>query len=138
MPEAVQEAVTFMKNAKLQFWNLSIEELFANHVRLVQVCQVRAAWESTEATAVEETTTTMDDRRMTSKNIHNLPGSATGEEALAILKARDEERAAVVDDAFAKKEEQKKKKARDTTRKFFSAPNSSTRSSKVVLKFSGA
>ena len=117
MPEAVRDAKVFMKSAKMPSGSLSMEEILSDHMRLVEACQIYATWDDMPMVA-EDATTAMD-RRITSRNIFGKPGSATGEEAMAMLKAREEEKKAVAAMSAAKKEEQKRKKARDTTAEVF-------------------
>ena len=52
--------------------------------------------------------------RITSRDLFGLPRSATSEEAIAILKAKEDERLVVVVAAAGKKKSAKDKKARET------------------------
>jgi len=103
-----------MKNVQVPAGTLTLENVVAEHIKLIEACQLHATWVSMEDVVVEDTTTTMD-RRITSKYIHNLTGSATSEEALVILKANYDKKRVYVDVAASKNEEKKKKKARETT-----------------------
>ena len=53
--------------------------------------------------------------RISSKDTYGLAGSATGEEAIALLKANKDEKAATIVDVTAKKDDVDAKKARDTS-----------------------
>jgi hypothetical protein len=80
--------------------------------RLVEAARVIGGWR--KASTVEEDNTSKNNI-ITNVNIFGLVGSPTGEQALAILKAKEDEKVAIVVADFAKKVQMKEKKIRDTT-----------------------
>ena len=76
IPEPVRDAMNFMKNATMPSGNVSVEDVMASHIKLVEACQLHAAYWSNVPVVSDDATTTMD-RRITSRNIFGLPGSAT-------------------------------------------------------------
>jgi len=113
MPDNVRDALNFMKNVSMPSGSLAVNDIISNHLRLINACQVHATWANIPA--VFDEVATGRDRRITSRNIFGLPGSATEEEAMARLRAREEEKQAADAAAAAKKEAADAKKARDTT-----------------------
>jgi hypothetical protein len=92
---------------------MNIETIMIQNLRLLDVAKVIGEWIST--IIVEEDVETSMAKRITSRDIFGLVGSATGEEALAILKAKNDKKEAAVVAAAAKKDETKEKRAKDIT-----------------------
>jgi hypothetical protein len=82
------------------------------HIRLVEAAMAIGEWRKTST--VEEDNTNKNNR-ITSRNIWGLEGSATGDEALEMLKTKEDKRVAAAAAVAAKKDQAKDKRAKDTT-----------------------
>jgi hypothetical protein len=90
-----------------------MQAVLMQNFRLVEAAKVIGEWK--KASTVEEENPNNMNNRITSRNIFGLVGSATGEQAMAMLKAKEDERVAADAAAAAKKDQAKDKRARDTT-----------------------
>jgi hypothetical protein len=113
MPANVRDALNYMKNVAMPTGSLAVENIISDHLRLITACQVHATWANMPM-VVDEVATGRE-RRITCRNIFGLSGSVSGEEAMARLRAREEENKATDAFAAAKKEAAEAKKAKDTT-----------------------
>jgi hypothetical protein len=91
-----------------------VQAVFAQNLRLVEAAKVMGVWMRTINVQEEDEARSMA-KRITSKNIFGLPGSATGEEALAMLKAKEDKKQAADAAAAEKRDAATEKKARSTT-----------------------
>ncbi len=91
---------------------LDMQAMLMQNFRLVEAAMVIGEWK--KASTVEEENPNNMNNRITSRNIFGLMGSATEEQALAMLKAKEDERVEAAD-AAAKKDQAKEKKAKGTT-----------------------
>ncbi len=113
-PVAVSEALDYMQSVvPAASGILDMQALMMQNIRLVEAARVIG--ESLKASNAEEDNSNNMNNRITSRNIFGLVGSATGEQALAMLKSKEDERVAAAAAAAAKKDQAKEKKARDTT-----------------------
>ena len=112
-PAAVTEALDYMQSiAPAASGILDMQALVIQNLRLVEAARVIGEWR--KASTVEDDTSNKNNR-ITSRNIHGQVGSASGDEAFAMLKKIQDERVAAAAAAAAKKDEAKTKKTKDIT-----------------------
>ncbi len=90
MPERVKEAFDYMAKFKTRLPSMvgmCIEDMVAQQVRMAENAEIITEW---RLATVAEPPEPREHSRISSKNIHGLPGSATGEEALAMLKVDED------------------------------------------------
>ena len=112
--EAVLKARDYLQScAPAASGILDMETIIVQNLRLVEAAKVIGEW--MRLVTVEEDNETNMNKRISSRNIFDKSGSATRDEALAILKEKEDKREAAAAAASAKKDQAKDKRARDTT-----------------------
>ena len=113
LPAAVSEALDYMQSiAPAASGILDMQAVVMENLRLVEAARV--IWEWRKVSTVEEDNSNKNNR-IYSRNIYGHVGSATGDEALAMLKKNQDERVEAAAAADAKREQSKIKKTADTT-----------------------
>jgi hypothetical protein len=113
MPAAVLEALDYMSSiAPAASGILDLQAVVMQNIRLVEAAKVIKEWK--KAITVEEDNTDNINGRISSRNIFGMAGSATGPEALALLRSKENLRLEAAAAAAAKKNQAKDKRARDT------------------------
>jgi hypothetical protein len=113
-PVAVSEALDCMQSiVPAASGILDMQAMLMQNFRLVEAAKVIGEWK--KSSTVEEENQNNMNNRITSRNIFGLVGSATGEQAMAMIKAKEDERVAGAAAAAAKKDQAKDKRARDTS-----------------------
>jgi hypothetical protein len=114
MPAAVLEALDYMSSiAPAASGILDLQAVVMQNIRLVEASKVIKEWK--KATTVEEDNTDNINGRISSRNIFGMAGSATGPEALALLRAKEDIRLEAAAAAAVKKNQAKDKRAKDTS-----------------------
>jgi hypothetical protein len=113
-PAALKEAFDYMeKAAPKPAGILDIEELVKENNRMREYSKIIAD-EFKKSSRVAEETIAQETGRITSRDIFGIAGSATGKEAMARLKAKDDEKKAAAAATAAKNDDKKEKKAKET------------------------
>ena len=108
MPDRVKEAVAFISKVQTCVVGVAnVADVMAQNMRVIEYSKVLAEYASATSKDKPEST------RITSKDIHGKKGSATGEESLQLLKAKDAETKKQHEATAIRKEEAKQKKAKD-------------------------
>jgi hypothetical protein len=106
MPDLIREAFDYFEKEDAPNSNEQTkEELLSENMKMKELGHRIAEWRKAAPDEVP-TQRERENTRITSRDIFGLPGSATGEEAMAILKAKEDER-------LAKKAQDKDKKSKD-------------------------
>jgi len=117
IPDAVLKAGDYMRScAPAASGILDMETIIMQNLKLLEASKVIGEWMRTST--IEEDNETNMAKRISSRDIYGEAGSASGDTALAMLKAKEDKRVAVVVAAVAKKDQTKDKRARDTTALF--------------------
>jgi hypothetical protein len=114
IPEAVLFAGDYLQTcAPVASGILNMEAIVMQNLRLLEASKVIGEWMRTITT--EEDNENNMAKRISSRDIYGEAGSATGDTALAMLKAKEDKRVALAAAAAAKKNTTKDKRAKDTT-----------------------
>ena len=92
---------------------LDLHAVVMQNIRLVEAAKVIKEWK--KATTMDEDNNNNMNNRITSRNMYGMVGSCSGDEAIARLQAKENDRVAAVAAAAAKKDQAKDKRAKDTT-----------------------
>jgi hypothetical protein len=112
MPSEVKEAFDVFVPTSPTETIPSYEDIMKENKRLREAGKLIVEWR--KANVIEQAAP-RDSNRISSRNIYGLPGSATGDEGLAKLKAKEDVKAAAALATASKKEQAKQKKAQETT-----------------------
>ena len=114
IPNAVLEARDYMVSCTPATTGImDMQEVVAQNIRLVEAARALGVWLKT--INVQEDETRVMAKRITAKDIFGQVGSATGDEALALLKAKEDKKQAADAAAAEKRDATTEKRARSTT-----------------------